>query len=116
MRTTCLVSHMKTKDDSPRAGRCPIRASNRRHCNPSQLPPLGRGRSWICPVYGRSALTRGVLLGRDPGLRCRTHPTEVVGMASGQPPVALNRKPVIIAGVIATTVSAWFTHGWSSCA
>ena len=29
--------------------------------------------------------------------------------------VAMMRKPVMISGSMATTVSAWLTHGWSSC-
>jgi hypothetical protein len=28
---------------------------------------------------------------------------------------AMMRKPVMISGSMATAVSAWLTHGWSSC-
>lgn len=54
------------------------------------------------------------------GLRLSSYPsTHVVGQF-GTPTgfyvsVATMRKPVMMAGSMAMTVSAWLTHGWSSC-
>lgn len=47
--------------------------------------------------------------------RCRRPPNGRLAALSAYSSVAVMWKPVMIPGSMATTVLAWFTHGWSSC-